>query len=530
MMLRHRPRGDSASRDRGVSIVEMCVVIGILGVIMGAVATAISVVLKSEGGISTVVAESHDTQQVTNYFPLDVQTGPRLRSQYRGTADAVRGTGCGDAGSGNVFRYDDGTRRIAYRLVPDPASGAGRIDRYECGFDGTAWTAITVRNIADEIDTSVPSPVSVTFLQDGTRVERVVLSYAQRTGRVAEMTGSPRLDAAAAATSVGDCSDDPLDATAGFHVFSAGDVVLRSSANVLGALAVGGSLTFENGTGAGQDWGNTDPSFDPSTVRLYLNDVDWAASSGTMRQNVGDTRLQMEEGVDYVLTTSGRPKIRPVGQTSPEIVIDNGSIGVVPPGTVIDFAEAFDDLKTCSTLISMLPNAALCATCEHAALWGHNSVPPAPTPYLGVDDPTGYQVKIEMDPSGDGGPTLVNLSSEQLTSLDQISFYGTNRPGATTPLIFNVSGTDIDFNVPQIDGQGLYTNSIFWNFFEATDVTIDRSVTGAASETVWGSVFAPDAAVRSTEKIWGGVVAQRYEQIGWTVNSSRTFEAVIPWL
>jgi choice-of-anchor A domain-containing protein len=530
MRLHHRRRHDVAMRDRGVSIVELCVVIGILGVIMGSVAAAISVVLRSQGGIATVVAESHDTQQVTNYFPLDVQTGPRLRSQYRGTTDTARGTGCGDTGTGNVFRYDTGARRIAYRLVPDTTSGSGRIDRYECGFDGTAWTATTVLNIADEIDTSVATPVSVTFVQDGALVERATLSYAQRAGGVAEMTGSPRLDTAAPATAIGDCADDPLDATAGFHVFSAGDVVLRASANVLGALAVGGSLTFENGTGAGQDWGNTDPSFDPSTVRLYLTDVDWAASSGTMRQNVGDTRLQMEQGVDYVLTTSGRPKIRPVGQTSPEIVIDNGSVGVVPPGTVIDFSEAFDDLRTCSTMISMLPNPGLCATCEHADLWDHNSASPTPMPYLGVDDPTGYQLKIGMDPSGDGGPTLVNLSSEQVTRLDQISFYGANRPGPTTPLIFNVSGTDIDFNVPQIDGQGLYTNSIFWNFFEATDVTIDRSVTGMSNETVWGSVFAPDASVYSTEKIWGGVVAQRYEQVGWTVNSSRTFEAVIPWL
>ena len=532
-------RTQHSSRDEGVTLIELLVVTAMLGLVTVVVASAVIVVVRNEVGISRVTSRSHDTQQLTNYFPSDVQAGPRLRSAFVGPTDPVTGSGCASAGGYNVFGYDVGSRRVAYKLETISAS-VGEIDRYVCTSSGGAYTTTSVVNLADQIDLSASPAVAVDFDQDGSLVERVTLSYAKVEGAVEEISGSPRLEVGLAppGPALGDCPSDPLSAAAGFHAFARGDVELRDGVKVLGALAVGGALTFVDPpsatTSVGQDFANSDPAFDPTSVRMYLTSVNWAASSGVLKQKVGDTRVQMSESEYDIDPPPGQVRMFPPGQTSPVIELDNSGIGVVPPGTVIDFDVAFETLISCATLISYLPNTSLCATCDHANLWDHNSTAGAPQPYLGVGDPSGHQVKIEMDPEGDGGPTVVNLDADQLAAIDQITFYGPNRPSASTPLIFNIAngaaGPTVIFDVPQIELQGNYTNEIFWNFFQADTVRIDAALTGDSDETVWGTVFSPEGRVESFEKIWGGVIADEYLQVGKTVNSNRTFEGMIPWL
>ena len=135
-------------RDRGFTLVELILVVVMLGLVTGVIAAAVVVFIRSEGGVVATAAESQDTRQMVNYFPLDIESGPSRADAYRATfggASGDSGSGCSEVGSENVLRIDITDRRldlvdkrIAYRLVT--TAEQGRIDRYVCTFDGTAWT------------------------------------------------------------------------------------------------------------------------------------------------------------------------------------------------------------------------------------------------------------------------------------------------------------------------------------------------------------------------------------------------------
>ena len=62
-------------RDRGFTLVELILVVVMLGLVTGVIAAAVIVFIKSEDGVVATAAESQDTRQVVNYFPLDIESG-----------------------------------------------------------------------------------------------------------------------------------------------------------------------------------------------------------------------------------------------------------------------------------------------------------------------------------------------------------------------------------------------------------------------------------------------------------------------
>ena len=193
-----------SSRDRGFTLVELIVVVGVFGLITSVIAAAITTIIRNESGVVNIVTESHDLQQAVNYFHLDVESGPITVARYRDTTGALGspGTGCSDVGSANVFRYDslDGDR-VAYRVTV--ANDVGRLDRYECDWTGTGYTA-SVLNIADRLDASGGSPVVVQVNRDSSPddhlVKDVTLTFAQTNDNPA-ISATPRAETGLAAGS-----------------------------------------------------------------------------------------------------------------------------------------------------------------------------------------------------------------------------------------------------------------------------------------------------------------------------------------
>jgi hypothetical protein len=221
-----------------MTLTELLVTIGVLGLLSIVVAGAVTVVFRSDEGIATTVAESHDVQQAVNYFHLDVQAGPSDPAAYRGSSAPDGGTGCSDVGDDNVFRYDDGSRRVAYRLT---VGDHGTLDRYECELIGALWTEVRVTNIADSLVT-VGGPIVEVDVIDSTgddEVDQVVMAMTQRhDDRV--VAASPRAETGVAGASTGACTEDPLTAALDFAAFVRNDATLLGE-NVLGTLAVGGN-------------------------------------------------------------------------------------------------------------------------------------------------------------------------------------------------------------------------------------------------------------------------------------------------
>jgi choice-of-anchor A domain-containing protein/prepilin-type N-terminal cleavage/methylation domain-containing protein len=153
-----RRRADRA--DRGVTLVELTVVISIMGVITTVLMGGIVVVLRSEPVISRGVSESHDQQQLLNYLYNDVRATEAVdvnnddtRFGYTRVIDA---DGCPGGSAGpNVLQLTwldaNEVHRSSYRLVND-VDGA-LLQRDECHGSSIATLASTASvNIADQLD------------------------------------------------------------------------------------------------------------------------------------------------------------------------------------------------------------------------------------------------------------------------------------------------------------------------------------------------------------------------------------------
>ncbi|MEQ9162426.1 MAG: choice-of-anchor A family protein [Ilumatobacter fluminis] len=502
-----------------MTLTEVVVTVGLLALISTVIVGAVSVVFRSERGVTTAVAESHDVQQAVNYFYLDVQSGPFDPSSYRSSTDSDRGSGCDDVGSDNVFRFDDDDRRVAYRLIPSGDLAA--LDRYECDFDGTAWSVRSRVNIADSLDTTSGNPVSVTVAStaSGDEVEQVEMAFAQSAGDQV-VAAAPRAETGVSAASLGDCDNNPLKATEGFETFVEGDVHIVGS-QVKRSLAVGGNLSFSGNVAVGQNMNHTADY--PVTVgytnaSLIVGNVAWAATPD-------QSKITLHSGTDGVFgtfvdsskTKSGQnwtvfPKNR-TDNKRPEIKLQNGGQPYenVSP---IAFSDAFDDLRACSDLMAALPDQCACA--EMVSLTNVNG-----NTYEGTASNNSVKLVLQA-----GKVNAFNVPEANLDQLRDIK-WSSAAPSTTTPLIINViGGPDVTFEPPQIQGGGSTAQSIIWNFPHATGTV---TIAGGGGDGVWGTVFAPYAHVTATTKIEGGVVAKKFTFSGSSINPSRSFEGTINW-
>lgn len=135
------------SADAGFTLVELLMVIAMTGLITSAIASALSVGLRSTDEAAQRLAESVDTQLLSAYFPQDVQSaGP-------GAADvstAVGATaGCGGGGS-NVLALrsvdpSGAARGVSYRLVT--VAGESQLVRYACGGASGSTELVVARSL-----------------------------------------------------------------------------------------------------------------------------------------------------------------------------------------------------------------------------------------------------------------------------------------------------------------------------------------------------------------------------------------------
>jgi choice-of-anchor A domain-containing protein/prepilin-type N-terminal cleavage/methylation domain-containing protein len=516
MSTRRGPR-----RDGGMTLIEVVVVVVLIGLLAGAVSGAIIVVFRSQNGVVATTAESHDTQQIVSYLPLDVQSGPSRASAYRaavGGAGGARGTGCDEAGDGNVLRIDVTDRRldieerrIAYQLS-DTAAGR-RIDRHVCKWDDVAlaWVLETSTNVVDLLDRDVDLATAATaeVIASGDEVVAVELSYVQR-GDTEVVRAAPREEHALSTSGV--CGVDPLSAAVDFDAFIEGNVHLIGT-SVKSRLFVGGTLTFDGPvvvaqTGSLPEVEVPDPHRD---LGLLTGSVDWAGSTGTLTVRNGKDVL-VEDGL-YTSDADG-PVSSP--DPGPTAMIDlQGGGQVLTPGSapVIAPGTAFAALRACSDRLAELPDSCANSTCAaHVDLPDdYGGTTESPTLHLTPDLANAFNIDVG------------NLV--QLQNLD-IDFAASHQVNETTPLIINVasaSGATVEFEAPVVQGSGSTTVHIIWNFPNAGLVRL------LAGDGLRGTLMAPYAAVEAWADIEGGVIAQHLTMHGGSLSQERRFDGTFAW-
>lgn len=531
MAARERTRGPDAAaqtdrfrRDRGMSLLEVMVVVGLMGLIGTVVVGAITVVFRTHQGVTNTTAVSHDVQQAVSFVHQDVQSGPRDIDSYRATTGApgTRGSGCDDAGDENVLRFDTSDRRIAYRLVVD-GDGA-MLDRHVCARSGSSWEEQSVVNIADALDASDGAPAVaevVPSTDDPTAVGRVVMSLTPVLGEVQELSAAPRAEeiADAPVASVGTCTQDPLAAAENFQTFIEFDAHLDGT-QVKHSLGVGGSLSFDGNVSVGQNINQQ--SQRPETqgleqAGLFVHRVDWSstgANAGLTVHAGGDAAIEdasnvevAAQGQNFTVYESGDSNGRP------DIKVQNGG-QVLLDDTWVDFDAAFAELRSCSDRLAALP--ADCSCADHVGLTNVNG-----DTYEGTA--ANSSVKLVLAP---GRVNAFNVPEANMADLVDVK-WASQFPSASSPLIINVaSGPDLTFTPPQLQGAGSTASYVVWNF---PNVTGTLSIAGGGGDGVWGTVFAPYAHVTASSKIEGGVIARSFDFTGSSINPSRSFEGVVPW-
>ena len=247
--------------DEGLTFVELLVTVGLVGLVAAVISAAVIVVFRNDAEVVRRTAESHDTQQGVNYFPLDVHAGPVEVGGYVTTA----ANGCSPVGT-NVLQFEKGGVLVAYRL--SPTGSTYRLDRQIC--DAGTLAGLVTRNIADQLD----GPAAVNIVASGGLVESIELTLAQD-GTDALVVASPRPEPL---NSPGDCAtDNPIEAAHGFGVFIEGDVELQDG-EVTGWLGLGGTLTWLSAVDvATGNMSGVDPAYG-----LFAESINWGAAVKTV--------------------------------------------------------------------------------------------------------------------------------------------------------------------------------------------------------------------------------------------------------
>ncbi len=501
-----------------MTLIELLVTIVMLGLVAAVVAAAISVIFRSEASVNTAVAESQDTRQGVNYFPLDVESGSYLVREFRavnGGNGGDRGTGCSDApgATENILRIDLTDRRIAYR--PVLTAGSARLDRYVCVLSSGVWTDESVVNIADSLDRTAPSIASAEVVAKDPSVDisqrqvrSVKLSLAQE-GVVRVLTATPRTEAPFAA--VGACGSDPLSATSHIDTFVQGDVHLNGT-NVKSALAVGGKLSWagSNPQVASASLSNIPTVPSQSGTYLFADSVNWAASTGSLGvQSSGNVVIRQQ---DWSSATAGSnwTTFATAAPGGADIKSNAKPTAAAP----IDYSAAFVELQACSDLLASLPDG--CSGCAAFVDLETSNGKVWPGTASGNNNPT---LKIRKDVAN-----VLNMTEQNLIEMagGQIKLEPQDLK-TDWPLVINVAtGANVTFQPPDIQAGGNTPIYIIWNFPNATTVNI-------VGRTMRGTIFAPYAAVTSNQSIEGGVVAKKFTMSGSTLNDVRAFDGRFIW-
>jgi choice-of-anchor A domain-containing protein len=480
-----------------MTLIEVVVVVVLLGLVVTVVAAAISVVFRSEGSIQTVIADSHDRQQATNYFPLDVESGPELVAEYRvAGSTGTRGSGCSDTPvDANVLEFETGSRRIAY-LVD---TSLGTVDRFECGFDGTGWTEQSRVSIVDSL-AAVADPVTVTVVpspSDPAVVDHLELHVRHESG-AATFIASPRIEAPGG---WGQCPDgNPVAAAHDFGSYVKTSVDIRGG-SIAGPL-VTQRLKWSADTSIAQAKAH-------DGIGLYAEVVEWnPATSTKLAVSKGDVVL----GAPAVETSK---KVYETAATTGQYVEMNGGAKfteLASYGTHFDLDADFTILQQCSAMLAQLLGLCL-GTCV---------VKP------GLDDPdtpgsddfqAGVSTKVTVTLDNTPLPNVLNVPESYVSStVIQEWEHGGSALSQSRPLIVNILDEDgdgiINIDMQSTSWQNLGNQkNVLVNFPNATEVNVLSPFNGL--------MLAPFATVTTSHEFSGSIVALTWVHINGTVQTDK---------
>ena len=514
--------------DRGLTLVEVVLAVVMMGIVTAVIAAAIVVVFRSQDGVVSSTAESHDTRQIVSYLPLDIVSGPRRAEAYRAAiiagapSGAARGSGCDEAGNENVLRIDvtdrrldEVDRRIAYRVVAGTTHA--RIDRYVCVYDdgsGT-WSTESVLNVADSLDPA-GSPIAeaeIVVSNPGDAlaqqiVSNVVVRYGQR-GDTESIVAAPREEQPLANDGV--CDREPLAAAQNMATFFERDVTLNNT-EVKGAMYVGGTLTFNNSNVAQAVPPDPAPPV-PSDLGLLAGSVNWAGSTGVL--DVKPQRgLVIEDNIYHAVPQSGSQWVveSSTSGATPRIALGSGA-AITPGDTsnpVVSPVDAFTALRACSDRLAGLPDSCNNGTCAD---------------HVTVSGSIGSNLRFTLT---DGVANALNITESTLLQLqsESIDFTNGRRPTADRPLIINVAsapGGTVTFEPPDLQGAGTSASYVLWNFPNAGTVNL------LSGDRLYGTILAPYGHVNSDTDVEGGVIARTFVINNSTLHDVRYFEGTLDW-
>ncbi len=469
-------------------MVELVVAIVMIGLVAAVVAAAITVILRTENGVVRLGAESHDTQQGVNYFPLDVQAGPTAYSAYDTSAAAA---GCNTQGV-NVLKFDKGTRRVAYRLTTTGTSAA--LDRYTCELvAGVPDTSTISRvNIADTLDASggtAATAVSTADASDSSLIDTVELILKQH-GPDASVIASPRAEPR---DSPGDCqTTNPIEASHGYGEFVEGNVHVVTG-SITGWLGLGGVLRWDsNVTIASGNMSAVNPSFG-----LYSSGIDWLGDGAAPPKILTVGRGDIALGTTYSKT--GRDVYEVPASQENYIHLSGPGNPIVSPATAISFPDDFDELRDCSAQLARLLDVCAASSCANEVT------------------ATATASTVNLCTSG-AKPQVLNLPEAYWNGSYSFTTSGPGCQGfsQSRPLIINVIDTNGDglvtISTAPVDWTSLGDRkNILVNFPDSTHVVVQNGF--------YGQLLAPFAFVETTGNFEGGLIAANWTHHSGTMTS-----------
>lgn len=133
-----------------------------------------------------------------------------------------------------------------------------------------------------------------------------------------------------------------------------------------------------------------------------------------------------------------------------------------------------------------------------------SSLSPTNTVTLPSGQPAGVTFNSVLGP---GGVAVFNVNGNSLFQNNLVQQMSINMNGAST-VVINVAGTNINYNGGNMVGGFNVGNAskIIWNFFEATNLSINRNF--------FGAILAPKATLSNSTAIEGSVFTDTFNQNG----------------
>ncbi|MDQ3757937.1 MAG: prepilin-type N-terminal cleavage/methylation domain-containing protein, partial [Actinomycetota bacterium] len=152
--------------EAGFTLIELIVVISITGIVMGALSSAVVVGLRTVDGTTEQLADSHDLQLLSIYFPADVQSS--IEGRIDTTTATPAPTGCAtEPGGTNLVRFQwtepGGTQafKVAYQL--ESSSGQTVLARTSCVDSGALRRIVVAHGLGSGTQTATVAGRTVTL-------------------------------------------------------------------------------------------------------------------------------------------------------------------------------------------------------------------------------------------------------------------------------------------------------------------------------------------------------------------------------